>query len=125
MTLDAFNHAADIAIIDPTPESKNVFVGFIGEDLEMTGLTVFCDYQYLQPSRLEGGRLQFATSSPLISKPPHFFSGQLIRPRRTAGLLRGIDEYCPVTVSYPGSHAESNTGGIRPSRNVFGRSAAI
>ena len=90
MTLDAFNHAADIAIIDPTPESKNVFVGFIGEDLEMTGLTAFCDYQYLQPSLLEGGRLQFATSSPLISKPPHFFSGQLIRPRRTAGLLRGL-----------------------------------
>ena len=82
----------------------------INEDLAMSGLTIPCEYRYLHESRLASGQLLLATSTSGISPratsratsassrlkvtaeeiSPHFFSGDLTRPRRTAGLLRGL-----------------------------------
>lgn len=69
----------------------------------MSGLTIPCEYRYLNESRLDGGRLLLATSTPSTSQvtnansrsltaevTPHFFSGQLVKPRRVAGLLRAL-----------------------------------
>lgn len=67
----------------------------------MNGLTIPLEYRYLQGSQLKGGRLQLSTAMPGVStsqgdvsaieeRMPQFFSGQLVRPRRTAGLLRGL-----------------------------------
>lgn len=67
----------------------------------MSGLTVGCEYRYPFDSRLESGQLLLATSASapsvsgvdstrLAQAAPHFFSGQLTRPRRAAGLLRGL-----------------------------------
>ncbi len=66
----------------------------------MSGLTVECEYRYLLHSQLTNRQLILATSMPLMggiasvakneSKCPHFFCGQLMRPRRTAELLRAL-----------------------------------
>ena len=57
----------------------------------MTTLTVAYEVRYDYPSRLDGDQLQLATAA--ISKQaatPHFFTGYLVKPRRTAGLLRAL-----------------------------------
>lgn len=57
----------------------------------MSGLALACEIRYEHASRLDSGRLWLATSSGAANTlPPHFFSGQLIKPRRTAGLLRAL-----------------------------------
>ncbi len=57
----------------------------------MTSLTVDCDIRYQCASRLDGEELLLATSSrSLVTGSPHFFSGRLAKPRRTAGLLRSL-----------------------------------
>ncbi len=57
----------------------------------MNALTVACEVRYNYLSRLDAGQLLLATSS--IRKEataPHFFTGQLVKPQRTAGLLRAL-----------------------------------
>ncbi len=79
----------------------------------MSGLTIPCEYRYLHESRLDRGQLLLATSASLMPSSaasagtttsssasrnasqadgtsPHFFSGTLVKPRRTSGLLRGL-----------------------------------
>ncbi len=55
----------------------------------MSGMTVDCAVRYLHPSQLVDHQLLLAIDqSPQVS--PHFFTGRLARPRRTASMLRGL-----------------------------------
>lgn len=57
----------------------------------MTALSVDYAYRYLHPSRLEPPQtLRLATFSGGEAENPYFFHGRLVRPKRTADLLRGL-----------------------------------
>ncbi len=57
----------------------------------MSGLTVACEIRYDYGSRLDADRLLLATAcNSRKAAAPHFFSGRLVKPRRTAGLLRAL-----------------------------------
>ena len=56
----------------------------------MSVLAVPYTYHYPFSSRFDSGKLRLATFAPGAVAPPHFFTGHLHRPRRTADLLRGL-----------------------------------
>jgi hypothetical protein len=56
----------------------------------MSALAVPYSYRYPFSSQFEEGKLRLATFAPDAVVSPHFFTGYLQRPRRTADLLRGL-----------------------------------
>lgn len=54
-------------------------------------LSIACEVRYEFESQLNGTQLLLATSTTTkTSAAPHFFTGRLVKPRRTAGLLRAL-----------------------------------
>jgi hypothetical protein len=54
-------------------------------------------YRYPHPSHIDsatdGKTLRLATFTDASTQSPFFFQGQLVNPRRTAGLLRGVQRF--------------------------------
>ncbi len=72
--------------ISITKLNVNIVFTTYAEPIQMNSLTVSCEVRYPHASRLDGSGLVLATSAGSIP----FFSGQLVKPRRTAGLLRSL-----------------------------------